>query len=103
MRLIVLIRCPPHSGSGGGQAGSWIALKKCLFHGPIKLAHPHSATSLMLPALSAGGTSALLASLRMRASTQPKRQKYFFISLFLRLLFAIFNVNHVELVGKAGG
>jgi hypothetical protein len=39
----------------------------------------------------------------MRASTQPKRQKYFFISLFLRLLFAIFNVNHVEIVGKAGG
>ena len=71
--------------------------------GPIKLANPHSATSSMLPALSAGGRSVLLASLRMRASTQPKRQKYFFISLFLRLLFAIFNVNHVELVGKAGG
>jgi hypothetical protein len=57
----------------------------------------------MLPALSAGGRSAHLATLRMRASTQAERQKYFFISLFLRLLFAIFSVNHVELVGKAEG
>jgi hypothetical protein len=36
----------------------------------------------------------------MRASTQPKRQKYFFISLFLRLLFAIFTLTMLNSLEK---
>jgi hypothetical protein len=66
--------------------------------GTIELADQHPPTSAILPRQNVVGGGRWpvgpsdITSMRVGAA---KRQKYFSFPLFLRLLFAIFNVNHV--------